>query len=201
MSYAMLKDLGETKSEGFNNLGIGSGEKPRKMEKYSRNSGDSGTMPTPPPMQSGQSYSQNQPMQQPMQQKSIPSGVRNPSTIKNPASASSSQKFAVPVKNIDHKIDLINNHRISVIDVWAPWCNPCLMIADKYEELAKKYNKRGECILAKENLEDKIEQPEGTVIRGIPTFLFFKDGVHIDTEVGADLGSVETKLQQLLNEN
>jgi hypothetical protein len=30
--------------------------------------------------------------------------------------------------------------------------------------------------------------------------LFFKDGVHIDTTVGADLNEVEAKLQELLNE-
>ena len=121
-------------------------------------------------------------------------------SISKTTTANTSQKYTASIQNIEQKVDLIKSNKVVVIDVWAPWCNPCLMIADKYEEMAKKYNKRGVCILAKENLEDKIQMPEGVVIKGIPTFLFFKDGVHVDTEVGADLGTVENKIQEIFNE-
>jgi thioredoxin 1 len=199
MSYVQFKDLGDSAKpkEGFNNLGIGSSksERPRQqqVEKYGRDSSDTGIFPGGPPPNSP--YQPQQPQQQPLPrggQKMIPSGGP-------PISGNKSSKFAVAIENIDHKIDIINSHKIAVLDIWAPWCQPCLMIADKYEELAKKYNKRGVCVLGKENLEDKIQQPEGVNIKGIPTFLFFEDGVHIDTCVGADLGEVETKLQEMLS--
>lgn len=117
----------------------------------------------------------------------------------NASKSNKQEKYTVSIKDIDHKIELINSNRIVVIDIWAPWCNPCLMIADRYEDMAKTYNKKGLCLLAKENLEDKIEQPENVVIKGVPTFLFFREGVHIDTLVGADLKEVETKLQEVLS--
>ncbi len=132
----------------------------------------------------------------------IPKNEKYRSEIRSTMNASKSnkQKYTENIKDINHKIDLINANKIVVIDIWAPWCNPCLMIADKYEEMAKTYNKKGFCMLAKENLEDKIQQPEGVVIKGVPSFLFFKDGIHIDTEVGADLRTVENKLNKLLSE-
>jgi len=114
-------------------------------------------------------------------------------------STSGNQKYTVSVKDIDHKIQLIQTHKIVVIDVWAEWCQPCHMIADKYEEMAKKYNRRGVCLLAKENIDDKIQMPEKVVIRGVPTFLFFEDGVHVDSITGADLSEVEEKLQEMLH--
>jgi thioredoxin 1 len=186
----MFKDLGpkDKPSENFSNLGIGSSKSDRpsrkQVERY-RDTTETGTFPGGPP--------QNAPPSTYHQQKTIPSGGSS-------KQQGSDHKFAVSVKDIDHKIDLINTHKIAVLDIWAPWCNPCLMIADKYEDMAKKYNRRGVCLLGKENLEDKIQQPEGVNIKGIPTFLFFKDGVHIDTTVGADLNEVEAKLQELLNE-
>lgn len=194
MAYVQFKDLGDkAKPEGFNNLGIGLSKGDRQgrqqVERY-KDTSETGTFPGGPPPNS--QYQQPQQQQLPRGQKIIPSG-------NGKQAGNGSQKFTVAVQDIDHKIDLINSHKISVIDVWAPWCQPCLMIADKYEELAKQYNKRGVCILAKENLEDKIQQPENVQIKGIPTFLFFENGVHVDSCVGADLGEVETKLQEMLS--
>ncbi len=130
------------------------------------------------------------------------SGVKPKNTIEKYDEVSKSNavnKATVSVKDLDHKIHLINTHKVVVIDVWAEWCQPCVMIADKYEDLAKKYNRRGACLLAKENIDDKIQQPENVVIRGVPSFLFFEDGVHVDTVTGADLTEVENKLQTMIS--
>ncbi len=124
--------------------------------------------------------------------------INNNNAEGNVENNTSNKKFTAVVKDLDHKINLINSHKIVVIDVWAQWCQPCIMISDKYEDLAKKYNRRGICLLAKENIDDKIQQPENVVIRGVPSFLFFENGIHVDTVTGADLTEVENKLQEML---
>lgn len=97
----------------------------------------------------------------------------------------------------EQKQSLIGGNRVCVIDVHADWCGPCKQIAPMYVELAKKYSRPGVCVLAKENIELELSQN----IRGVPTFLFFKDGQYVDVVTGADMTGdegVEKKLLALL---
>lgn len=70
-----------------------------------------------------------------------------------------------------------------VVDLWAPWCGPCRMVAPILEDLAEQYD--GQIKITKLNVDDNPETAARFNVRAIPTLLIFKDGVPEDTVVGA----------------
>lgn len=70
-----------------------------------------------------------------------------------------------------------------IVDFWAPWCNPCKMIAPTLEKLAKEQD--GKLIVAKINTDDHAEWMQKFGIQGIPTLLFVSGGKVVHRQVGA----------------
>jgi len=70
-----------------------------------------------------------------------------------------------------------------VVDFWAPWCQPCRIIAPIIEELAREYD--GKVVFTKLNTDENIQTTMRFGIRGIPTLLIFKDGKEVGRIVGA----------------
>jgi len=96
------------------------------------------------------------------------------------------------VESEEYKNNLVSSNDLVVVDIWGSFCGPCKQIAPRYEELAQKYNSPGKIILAKEDITLGISQN----VKGVPTFQFYKSGQLIDTVIGADIVSVENKIQQ-----
>jgi thioredoxin 1 len=72
---------------------------------------------------------------------------------------------------------------LAVVDFWATWCGPCRMIAPILDQLASEYN--GKAKVAKVDVDTNQETAMRFNVRSIPSILFFKDGKHVDTVVGA----------------
>ena len=70
-----------------------------------------------------------------------------------------------------------------IVDFWAPWCNPCKMIAPTLDKLAQE--NEGKLIVAKVNTDDHNEWMQGFGIQGIPTLLFVSGGKVVCCWVGA----------------
>lgn len=70
-----------------------------------------------------------------------------------------------------------------LVDFWAPWCGPCMMIAPVVEELATEYT--GRLKVVKLNTDENPDIASRYKIMGIPTLIFFKEGKIIDQIVGA----------------
>jgi thioredoxin 1 len=70
-----------------------------------------------------------------------------------------------------------------IVDFWASWCRPCLMLSPTVEELAKEH--AGKLKVVKLNVDENINTPGKYNIRGIPTLLVFKGGQVADQVVGA----------------
>jgi len=79
--------------------------------------------------------------------------------------------------------EIIKSELPSMIDLWAPWCQPCLITGPWIEELAQKHD--GKFKVAKMNVDENPMVPNRFGVRAIPTILFFKDGELADTIVGA----------------
>lgn len=103
----------------------------------------------------------------------------------------------VHVGDGDFEEKVVNAAVPAVVDFWAPWCGPCLMVAPFIEELAEEYS--GRAIVAKVNTDQHQEWARKLGIRGIPTMIFFKGGVEVDRLVGAwPKDHVRSRLEGLL---
>ncbi|KAA0209962.1 thioredoxin [Ignavibacteria bacterium CHB1] len=82
--------------------------------------------------------------------------------------------FSAEVENSDIPV---------LIDFWAVWCGPCIMIAPTIDELASEYS--GKIKVGKIDIDKNPSVPVKFGIRSIPTFLIFKGGKVVDQIVGA----------------
>ena len=82
-----------------------------------------------------------------------------------------------------------------IVDFWAPWCGPCHMIAPVLEKIASE--KAGKLIVAKVNIDEQNEKVEEFGIQGIPTMLFFQNGLLVHEQFGA---LTEPHLREMVEE-
>ncbi len=71
-----------------------------------------------------------------------------------------------------------------MVDFWAEWCRPCLMIAPTVDALADEYQEKG-LKVGKLNVDHNPQASIRFGVRSIPAVLFFKDGELVDQVVGA----------------
>lgn len=70
-----------------------------------------------------------------------------------------------------------------LVDVWAPWCGPCLTMAPAYEAAARELEP--DVVLIKLNSDNEQAVSAELVIRGIPTMILFHGGRQIARTSGA----------------
>ena len=70
-----------------------------------------------------------------------------------------------------------------LLDMWAPWCGPCRMIAPVIEQLAGEL--AGRVKVGKLNTDENRRTQARFGVRSIPTLLVLKNGQEIDRLVGA----------------
>ena len=70
-----------------------------------------------------------------------------------------------------------------VVDFWAPWCGPCLMVGPILDKLAGEYS--GKIVIAKVNTDDHPKWAGQYNVSGIPTMIFVADGKLVHQQVGA----------------
>lgn len=84
-----------------------------------------------------------------------------------------------------------------LVDFWATWCGPCQVVAPVLDQLAGEYN--GRARIAKLDVDSNQRTAMRFNVRSIPSILFFKNGRHVDTVVGAvPKATLESKIKQHL---
>jgi len=103
---------------------------------------------------------------------------------------------AMEVTNEEFGSIINNSHKLVVVDFFAEWCMPCLMVAPVIEELAKEMK---DVKFVKINLDDNQELAHKYKISSIPCLVIFKDGEAVDRIVGAQpRENIEGKINGLL---
>jgi len=103
--------------------------------------------------------------------------------------------FRLTTKDFDN---FISSHKVAVVDFWAEWCAPCLILAPIIEELAQDYPQVG---FGKVNSDEEPEIASRYGVMSLPTVIFFKDGEPVDEVIGAvPREEIETRIKALLGE-
>jgi thioredoxin 1 len=61
-----------------------------------------------------------------------------------------------------------------LVDFWAPWCGPCIMIAPIIQEIAEEYKDKAR--ICKLDTDEARDSAMEFGITAIPTLILFKDG-------------------------
>ena len=69
-----------------------------------------------------------------------------------------------------------------LIDFWASWCGPCMMLAPIVEEIAEEYG--GKVKVCKVNVDDQPELAAAFRVESIPLLVVVKDGAIVNQAVG-----------------
>lgn len=84
-----------------------------------------------------------------------------------------------------------------LVDFFAEWCMPCLMMAPVIDELSDKF--KGKIKFGKVNIEDNQDLAQKFEIRSIPNLILFKDGNIIGRFIGSmSSEEFEEKLRKFL---
>jgi thioredoxin 2 len=85
-----------------------------------------------------------------------------------------------------------------IVDLWAPWCGPCRMIAPVLEDLAARH--AGRLKVVKVNVDEEPALGARFEARSIPLLVVLRDGQEIDRIVGAlPRAALEARLAPVLS--
>jgi len=89
-----------------------------------------------------------------------------------------------PIKLNDANFEeIVKKHDLVIVDFWAPWCGPCLVVSPIIEELAKEY--AGKVVFGKLNVDENPKTASKFGVFSIPTIVFLRKGEEIDRIIGA----------------
>jgi len=89
----------------------------------------------------------------------------------------------VPVDDNTFEQVVLKADKPVLVDFWAAWCKPCLMVAPILDELADEYD--GRINFVKLDVDSNATTAASYGIMSIPTLLIFKSGEPVSNIVGA----------------
>lgn len=86
----------------------------------------------------------------------------------------------IHVDSAAHFDEVVNTHRIVLVDYYADWCGPCQMLEPIVEQVARETP----AAVAKVDVDRQGELATRAGVRGVPTLLLFVDGEQVNRLVG-----------------
>jgi len=91
----------------------------------------------------------------------------------------------------------IDTTQLVLVDLWAPWCGPCRMVAPALVNLAREF--AGRMKVVKVNVDEAPQTASRYEARSIPMLLFVRAGEVVETMVGAQPEHVmRSRIQQYM---
>lgn len=93
--------------------------------------------------------------------------------------------MAIDVTDMTFEAEVIERSRTTpvVIDLWAPWCNPCVTLGPIIERVVDETE--GRVVLAKVNIDENPAVAQAFRVQSIPAVFAVVDGQVVDNFLGA----------------
>lgn len=78
----------------------------------------------------------------------------------------------------------LSDYKAVLVDFYGPWCGPCKRVMPIVEELAKEYADKGFAVV-KVNIDNAKDFASKNSVRGVPTFIYYKDKNNVYRHTGA----------------
>ncbi len=83
----------------------------------------------------------------------------------------------------DFDANVLQSQTPVLVDFWADWCDPCKRMEPVLEQLAEEM--AGKLRVVKLNVQNHPNIANQFKVRGLPTFMLFKNGQVQGTQIGA----------------
>jgi thioredoxin 1 len=108
-----------------------------------------------------------------------------------------SEKTLVEINESNFQQEVLDSSIPVLIDLWAPWCMPCRIVAPSVEKIAG--DNEDKLKVCKLNVDNNQNIAARYNVQGIPTLLIFKDGQEVGRIVGAvPPQAIQAKLDSIL---
>ena len=88
----------------------------------------------------------------------------------------------VKITKENFEAEVLNSDIPVIVDFWATWCGPCMMLAPELEEIAREYE--GKIKIGKVNVDEEPELSMKFRVVSIPMVVLFDNGQAVKTSVG-----------------
>lgn len=78
--------------------------------------------------------------------------------------------------------EVVKSERPVLVDLWAPWCGPCIAMEPTMKELSAQFD--GKVDIAKLNVDDNPNLAQSLDVMSIPTMVLFKGGKPVQRIIG-----------------
>lgn len=89
----------------------------------------------------------------------------------------------ISTTDADFENDIKDPQKLVIVDMWAEWCGPCIMMEPVLKEIAEEHQDTVKIV--KLNIDQNQQTPLRLNVMNIPTFIFFKEGKEIERIIGA----------------
>ncbi len=99
------------------------------------------------------------------------------------------------IKNIsvlNFEEEVLDSEQVVLLDFWADWCGPCMMLAPLLHEFAEE---NPNITIGKVNVDEAPELAQAYGVSSIPTLVVIKDGKEVNRSVGV---IPKNKLEELV---